>query len=136
MDKIFNKKTWSAWALILILAPVFIYGQLSSTYNFANAYDFRADSGLDMTADEAGFETGENASTVDSIISRAIFIILTWVGVLFFALIILGGFKWMIAEGNQEKIKKAKSILLSALIGLIITLAAYALTYFIVGRLN
>ena len=136
MKKIFNKKTWSAWALILILAPVFIYGQLSSTYNFANAYDFNKDSGLDATADEAGFETGQNAATVDNIISRIILTVLTWVGVIFFGFIIYGGFRWMIAEGNQERVKKAKNILTDALIGLIITLAAYAITFFIVGRLN
>jgi len=136
MEKIFNKKTWSAWALILILAPVFIYSLLSSTYNFASAYDFPADSGLATTADRAGFETGEGAATIDSIVSRAIFIILTWVGVIFFVLIIFSGFMWMTAEGNQEKITKAKNTLLSAIIGLIITLAAYSITYFIVSRLN
>ncbi|HPY08685.1 MAG: hypothetical protein ACOX0H_03825 [Patescibacteria group bacterium] len=136
MKKIFNKKTWSAWALILILAPIFIYGQLSSTYNYANAYNFQKDSGLDTTADEAGFETGPGADTVDNIISRVILTVLTWVGVIFFGFVIYGGFRWMIAEGNQERVKKAKNILTDALIGLIITLAAYAITFFIVGRLN
>jgi len=136
MEKIFNKKTWAAWALILILAPIFIYGQLNSSYNYASAYEFKTGSGLYTTANRAGFETGESAETVDSIISRVIFIGLTWVGVLFFGLIIFGGFSWMIAEGNQEKITKAKRILLNAITGLIITLAAYALTYFIVSRLN
>ena len=97
---------------------------------------FPKDSGLDTTADEAGFETGQNAATVDNIISRIILTVLTWVGVIFFGFIIYGGFRWMIAEGNQEKIKKAKNILTDALIGLIITLAAYAITFFIVGRLN
>lgn len=137
MQKIFNKKTWITWALILILAPIFIYGQIGSESNYAAAYDFKTDSGLYTTADQAGFETNVDGDVlIDSLIAKIILIILTWVGVLFFVLIVFGGFSWMIAEGNQDKIKKAKGVLLNAIVGLIITLAAYAITSFIVERLN
>jgi hypothetical protein len=38
----------------------------------------------------------------------------------------------MIADGNEEKIKKATKTVMGAIIGLIITLAAYALSYFLI----
>jgi len=39
---------------------------------------------------------------------------------------------WMTSGGNEEKIEKAKKILVSSIIGLTIVLAAYAITYFVI----
>ena len=36
----------------------------------------------------------------------------------------------MTARGNQEQITKAKELMTSAIIGLVIVIAAYAITYF------
>lgn len=59
--------------------------------------------------------------------------ILSFVGVLLLILIIYAGFMWMTAAGNTQKVDKAKDLIVSAIIGLIIILAAYAITAFI-GR--
>jgi hypothetical protein len=40
----------------------------------------------------------------------------------------------MTAGGNEDQVKKAKKFITNALIGLVITLSAYALTSFIVGQ--
>ena len=53
------------------------------------------------------------------------------VGAIFFILILYGGFKWMTAGGNDENIKKAKKLIVSAVIGLAIVTAAYSIAYFI-----
>jgi len=55
------------------------------------------------------------------------------VGVLFLGLTIFSGIKWMIAQGNEEKVKIAKDSLLNSIVGLIITLSAYAISYFIIN---
>jgi ABC-type phosphate transport system auxiliary subunit len=44
---------------------------------------------------------------------------------------IVAGFQWMTAAGNETKVEKALSMIKTAVIGLIIVLAAYAITYFI-----
>ena len=49
---------------------------------------------------------------------------------------IYGGFMWMQARGNEEYVRKAKEIIWSAVIGLVIIGAAYALTTFIVGAVS
>lgn len=61
--------------------------------------------------------------------------VLAFVGIIFFVLMIYGGFTWMTAGGNEQTITKAKDIIFSAAIGLIIVLAAYAFTKFLGSNL-
>lgn len=56
---------------------------------------------------------------------------LTFLGLIFTVLIIWSGTHWMMSNGNDEEIKKAKGRLVAAIIGMIIILSAYALTIFI-----
>ncbi len=65
-------------------------------------------------------------------IGKIIAIFLLVVGGMFFVLLLYGGYKWMMARGNPEEAKKAKEILTDALIGLIIVLAAYAVSVWVV----
>ena len=56
------------------------------------------------------------------------------IGVVFLTLLLYGGFLWMTARGNEERITKAKNTLEAAGIGLVIVFAAYGITYFVVDR--
>lgn len=67
--------------------------------------------------------------SLTSIISILIKSVLSFLGVIFLVLTIKAGFKWMMSEGNEDEIKKAKGSLTNAVIGLVIVLAAYAITY-------
>lgn len=60
--------------------------------------------------------------------------ILSLVGVLFIILMIYAGILWMTAKGDEKKVEKATSIIKQAIIGIIIVLAAYAITYFIMAN--
>ncbi|MDI3496161.1 MAG: Type secretion system pilin [Patescibacteria group bacterium] len=130
MSKFIRKKelialTFSFIFFVLTLAPLSIVA--------AQSFNFNNDSGLNITSEEAGFATGENAETVDSIIGTIIYAILGLVGVIFFGLIIFSGVKWMTSNGNEETIKKAQEGLINAIIGLVITIAAYAISYFLIS---
>lgn len=57
-------------------------------------------------------------------------------GAFFLILVIYGGFKWMNAKGNQEEMDKAKKILQSAIIGFIIVMMAYAISFFVASALE
>ncbi|MFC1662553.1 pilin [Patescibacteria group bacterium] len=48
-------------------------------------------------------------------------------------MIIVGGFQWLTAAGNDEKIEKAKKVISAAVIGLIIVLLAWAIVIFVAG---
>lgn len=84
--------------------------------------------GLDKTASEAGIQSSsvDVATSLASIVSVA----LSFVGVAFLILLIWGGALWMMAAGNQENIKKARGVVVAAVIGLAIVLSAYAITQF------
>jgi lysylphosphatidylglycerol synthetase-like protein (DUF2156 family) len=54
-------------------------------------------------------------------------VILSILGIIFIILIIFGGIQWMTAGGNEDKVKKAQDRIKSAVIGLVITLSAFAI---------
>lgn len=57
--------------------------------------------------------------------------VLAFVGVLFLLLVIYGGILWMTAAGNEATVTKARTLIINSVVGLIIVLAAYALTSFL-----
>ena len=97
-----------------------------------NAID-STNSGLDKTAFKAGLTTSESPTDVSlaGTIGQIIGIILSFLGIIFFVLVIYGGFLWMTAAGSEEQVGKAKKIIVYAAIGIIIILSAYVITNFI-----
>ena len=71
-----------------------------------------------------------------TIIGNIINAFLGLLGAFFLILVIYGGFKWMNARGNQEEMEKAKKILQSAVIGFIIVMMAYAISFFVTSALQ
>ncbi|MFH1173075.1 MAG: pilin, partial [bacterium] len=67
--------------------------------------------------------------------SRIIQIALSFLGIIAVGLILYAGFLWMTSGGNDDKVDKAKKILINAVIGLAIILAAWGIVTFIIGRL-
>ncbi len=63
-------------------------------------------------------------------------IVLSILGLIFFILFVVAGFKWMTAAGNEDAIESAKSIMQAAVIGLIITLLAWAISYWVLQSLT
>lgn len=52
-------------------------------------------------------------------------------GILALIIILVGGFQWMTAGGNEENVGKAKKTIAAGIIGLIIIFFAYAIVAFI-----
>lgn len=68
-------------------------------------------------------------------IAKIIGIALSLVGVIFLMLMVYGGYVWMMAKGDETEAKKAQGIITMAIIGIIVVIAAYAATKFVVDRL-
>ncbi|MDD5040629.1 MAG: pilin [Patescibacteria group bacterium] len=73
-------------------------------------------------------------SSPENITVRAIQWVLGMLGLVSVIMILFGGFTWMTAAGNEEKITKAKGILKAAIIGLIIVMLSYAIVAFIYSQ--
>lgn len=86
--------------------------------------------GLETSGAAAGFGGTETNLTV--IIGGFVSALLGLVGVVLLLLTIYAGFLWMTAAGNEERIAKAKKIIMGSVIGAIIAVAAYAITSFVV----
>ena len=62
--------------------------------------------------------------------------ILGVLGLILLVLFIVGGVNWMTSGGSSEKIKKARALLINAIVGLIIILLSYSLVDFIIKRME
>lgn len=92
--------------------------------------------GLKEAAQKGGLIKGGKAPTLQETIGSVIGAVLAFVGVIFLILIIYGGITWMTAGGNEEKIKKAKGLIVNSIIGLVIILAAYSIVSFIFTQIG
>lgn len=85
------------------------------------------DTGLDQFQAQANLGDSDLKTTIGQIVR----VVLGFLGLLAVLLVLWAGFLWMTATGNEDQIGKAKGILISAVIGLIIIMSAYAITTFI-----
>ena len=74
-------------------------------------------------------------SDLNTTIARIINVALSLLGIVAVVIILIGGFKYMTAGGNDEKVATAKKWIFSGLIGLIIILSAYALASWVIAQL-
>jgi hypothetical protein len=86
-----------------------------------------------VTQVDAGIALG-NTSPIQTAL-KVIQVILGFLGLIVVSLIIYAGYIWTISMGQPEKINKAKGIIKGAVIGLIIILSAWGITYFILQKL-
>jgi len=76
------------------------------------------------------------SSDISTSLGTVINTALSLVGTIFLGLMIYAGILWMTAQGNDDKVQKAKDIIIAAIIGLAVTMSAYAITYFVTNRLT
>src|SRR3989338_2199818 len=82
--------------------------------------------------------TGANittSATLPAVIGGIIKGFLSLFCAIFLALMIYGGFKWMTAGGDAQKVKDALQVIRNAIIGLVIVVAAWSITLFVTGTL-
>ncbi len=79
---------------------------------------------------------GVEEVSVGETIGYGIRVVLSLLATIFLVLVVIAGVKWMTAGGNQEIVSKAGKSLKESIIGLIIVLSAYAITWFIFSQLG
>ncbi len=89
--------------------------------------------GLDSVATKSGLKPEGSDGVIDvaTFVGNIIRPVLGFVGTIFLLLVIYAGVTWMTAAGNDERITKAKKILVSASVGLALVILSYAIASFI-----
>lgn len=122
--KIKNKKLFKRTVNLIIVCLLVGFGF------FILANTTFAEFGLEY-ATVSGLGTRGLKSTVFTIIN----VILGFLGIAAIVILIYGGFVWMTAGGNDQKISQAKKILLNGLIGLFIILVSWGIANFVLSQL-
>ncbi len=89
----------------------------------------------DILPSTFGDATGLGQADLNDTIGAIIRAALGFLGVIAVVIILFGGFKWMTAGGNEEKVGEAKKLIIAGIIGLAIILSAYAIASFVIGQL-
>lgn len=114
----------TAWLSVLptLLLPAAAMAQLS-------------DAQTDLA--EVGEAIGTDATTNDlpTLIGNIISALLSVLGIIFVVLVVYAGFLYLTAAGDDTKVKKAKTLLTQSIIGLVIIVAAYAISAFVIDAL-
>ncbi|MDO8261366.1 MAG: hypothetical protein Q7T50_07820 [Candidatus Magasanikbacteria bacterium] len=87
--------------------------------------------GLAGNCNANNLDTTSVITSIPTAIGKVIGVGLSFLGIIFMLLIIYGGFMWMFSRGNDQAVSKAKEVIKTATIGLVIVLSAYAITSFI-----
>ena len=100
-----------------------------------HAQDGEIDDVEDLLPSSFSDETGLGDKPLKEGIGELINVALGFLGIVAVIIILFGGFKWMTAGGNDEKVGEAKRLIIAGIIGLAIILSAYAITTFVLESL-
>lgn len=89
----------------------------------------------DLLDEDFGDTSGLGQADLKQTIGQLIRVLLGFLGVVAVVIILLGGFKWMTAGGNDEKVTEAKRLIIAGIIGLAIILSAFAIASFVISSI-
>ncbi len=109
----------SLFLVVLLCLPFFVFADNGSTTSGILGK-------LQVVGMAGGYASADDTSLASGL-GVVASMVLSLLGIIFIILIILGGIQWMTAGGNEDQVKKAQSRIKNAVIGLVITLSAYAI---------
>ena len=116
---------------VLSILPLLALAQTSAPTNAVNPLIDR----LTSVGGASGFETDATKASTPIIIGVVVRAFIGFLGLTFIVLILIAGFKWMTASGNEETVKKATTTITNAVIGLVVALSAWSLWTFVLEKL-
>lgn len=112
----------------ILVLPFFVFAEDNSTSTSGSP----ALETLKTVATGGGYSAEAKLEVVvGTVISGA----LSLLGAIFIILIIIGGYRWMTAGGNEKGVEDAQNYIKRAIIGLIVTLSAWAIWSFLLQKL-
>jgi cytochrome bd-type quinol oxidase subunit 2 len=110
--------------VMMLILPYFIFAQTSGAEDGMLGR-------LNTVAGTGGYVTDPTVANLPIVIGMVVQAVLSLLGAIFIILMVYAGYTWMTASGNEPKIDKAKDMIQTAIIGLVIVLASWAVWTFI-----
>lgn len=133
--KYINIKTWILAVIILVLifsTAVFCFAP-AKTLGFTAGGGVTGFTGIPVSEPgNAPFGEGQ----VGNVVSRVFDIVILVSEIAFIVLLLIGGVMYLSSMGDEETSKKAKKLMVDAVIGIVIVLAAWAIGTWIIGMLT
>lgn len=98
---------------------------------FAKVAGAQLDIGVDAVNDSINLSSDDPRS----IAARVINVAMLFLSVLAVGVVLVGGFKWMTSNGDENRVSEAKKLLKNGVIGLVIILASWGITVFVMNQL-
>ncbi len=126
--------------ILAVLAALLISVAVAAP-TFASGSSYRGDEACDnytgpnkelICPTDKGAGEGDMIKTVGNVLNAVYGI----VGVLTVVMIVVGGVKYMTSQGDPGKLSSAKNTIMYSVIGLVITLSAFAITAFVLSALG
>jgi len=87
---------------------------------------------FDTTNAQFGLGNRDLKDSIQSIIQ----VLMGFLGIVAVIIILWGGFIWMTAMGDEEKVGKAKKLIIAGIVGIVIILAAFAIAQFVISKIG
>lgn len=116
-----------------LIAPIMMSLTLVSAMPAIAATDTIRDT--DLLPPKIGETTGLGTGDIRLTVAKIIRVAMGLLGIVAVVIILIGGFTWMTAGGNEEKVGEAKKWIFAGIIGLAIILSAYAIASFVITQL-
>ena len=123
--------------ILLIGIIILLSFHVVNAANLKDAFDLGSDSekkALGAFIKEAGYD--EKKTDPIAIAGSVINIIISLLGIIFLGLTIYGGIRWMIARGNEQEVSDAKNIINTSIIGLVIVIMAYTISWYVISEFS
>jgi len=117
-------------SLMAILALPYIVSASSAFDNLQKVGEGRGGSEAN-----APYQASSDINSLAGIVSIVIQAFLGLLGIIFISYLLYAGYHWMTAQGDEKKVDKAKDTITRAVIGIIITIGAYAISYYVLEKL-
>jgi len=101
-----------------------------------NGFCIPPGSGTDFGVGQFEDELDLGNENLNVTLARIINVALSLLGIIAVVIILIGGFRWMTAGGNDEKVTEARKWIFSGIIGLAIVLSAWAIARFVLQQLS
>ena len=128
----FKSIIFTLWLGCFLMLPglVLAQGTTPSTTSSATGLMGR----LENIAKEGGYQTDPNIASTPKIVGTVVGAFLGFLGLTFLVLMIIAGYNWMTANGNEEQVKKSRETIKQAIIGMVVAASAWSIWNFVFLR--